>query len=478
MRPHVWLCTALLFCACQDLSDLDSDLELEEADLALELGDPAHVAYVKAPNPNAVNAFGFDIAIDGETLLIGATHERSRTGDPNDDSGLDNGAAYVRVRNGGTWSHQAYFKASPIMDFQYFGTSVAIDENTAVVGDRTRGAVNVFERSGTVWTRTAILRPPPDQAPRRFGENVAVSGNLIAISDTGDASRARGVGGNPGNLDAPFSGAVWVYRRKGNWTLDAYIKASNSEAFDFFGTDLVLSGNMLAVVSQDDSNATGVDGDQTNNAADQAGAVFVFERSGGRWTQRAYLKASNTEARDAFGSGLALAGDTLAVGAALEDSDATGVDGDQQSNATESSGAVYVFRRAGASWSQEAYIKASNPDVFDLFGGDLALFGDRLAVGAFREASSAVGIDGDQLDNSAEASGAVYLFEREGTSWSQAHYVKASNTDPGDQFGVSLAMDDQRLVVGATGEASCAAAVGGNQADNRCPGKGALYIIE
>jgi trimeric autotransporter adhesin len=476
MRPLAWLVPALLLCACHDLSD--PDLELDETEVPLQLEDPAHIAYVKAPNPNAANAFGSEIAIDGETLLIGATHERSRTGDPNDDSGIDNGAAYVRVRNGGKWSHQAYFKSSPIADFEYFATDVAIDGDTAVIGERGgRGSVHVFERSGTVWTRTAILRPPPDQAPRRFGAEVAISGNLIAIGDEGDASRARGVGGNPGNLDAPYSGAVFVYRRKGNWTLDAYIKASNSEAFDFFGSGLVLSGNTLAVASLEDSNATGVNGNQANNAAQESGAVYVFERSGGRWTQRAYLKASNTEAWDGFGS-MALAGDTLAIGASGEDSDATGVDGDQQSNEAEESGAVYVFRRAGASWSQEAYIKASNTDSLDHFGSPLTLSGDRLAVGAYLEDSSAVGIDGDQLDNSAANAGAVYLFEREGASWSQAHYIKASNTDPDDQFGGELAMDDQRLVVGASSEASCAAAVNGDQADNRCPGKGAVYIIE
>jgi trimeric autotransporter adhesin len=503
-----FLCTALLLsCACQDSSgtdsdpdpdpDLDSEIgssdsdpDLEESDPSaedseespapVESADPTHRSYVKATNPNAVGAFGFDIALDGDTLLVGAPLEQSRSGEPNDDSGLQNGAAYVRVHDGGSWSHQAYFKASPILDSARFGESVAVDGDTVAIAEQGgRGGVHVFERSGSDWTRTAILRPPSDSVPRRFGSAVALSGDVLAVADAGDASSATGIDGDPSNGDAPFSGAVFVYRREGtSWALDAYIKASNTEAHDFFGTSLALLGDTLAVGATDDSSATGVDGDQTNNDSPEAGAVFVFERAADGWSQRAYLKASNTEALDSFGSALALSSDTLVAAAPGEDSSASGVDGDQTNNEASESGAVYVFTRDGASWSQEAYVKASNPEAFDFFGSEAALSGDRLAVAAPLEASSAVGIDGDQLDNSAQNAGAVYLFQRSEATWSQAHYIKASNTDASDFFGSGLAMDDQRLVVGADSEASCDAGVGGDQADDGCPGNGAVYILE
>jgi uncharacterized Zn-binding protein involved in type VI secretion len=137
--------------------------------------------------------------------------------------------------------------------------------------------------------------------------------------------------------------------------------------------------------------------------------VYVFTRSGTTWSQQAYLKASNTDAGDVFGVPVTLDGDTLAVGAVLESSNATGVDGDQADNTAGGSGAVYVFTRSGRTWSQQAYLKASNTDAGDRFGWSVALDGDTLAVGARLEDSNATGVDGDQADNSADDSGAMYV---------------------------------------------------------------------
>ena len=162
------------------------------------------------------------------------------------------------------------------------------------------------------------------------------------------------------------------------------------------------------------ASAISVGSDQANNAANNSGAVYVFVRNGAIWSQQTYIKASNTDSGDSFGFKLALSGDgeTLAVGARLEDSNATGIGGDQIYNATGQSGAVYLFVRSGATWSQQAYIKASNTDGNDFFGGSVALSsnGDILAVGAQNESSNATGISGDQANNAASASGAVYLF--------------------------------------------------------------------
>jgi hypothetical protein len=159
----------------------------------------------------------------------------------------------------------------------------------------------------------------------------------------------------------------------------------------------------------EDSDATGVNGDQSSNAAGYSGAVYVFTRSGGVWSQQAYLKASNTGASDAFGFSVALSGDTLVVGEAYENSDAMGVNGDQSSTSAGASGAVYVFTRSGGVWSQQAYLKASNTGEGDYFGGSVALSGDTLAVGAFLEQSAATGVNGDQSSNAAHDAGAVYV---------------------------------------------------------------------
>src|SRR5207247_1712574 len=147
-----------------------------------------------------------------------------------------------------------------------------------------------------------------------------------------------------------------------------YFKASNTDANDTFGDSIVLSadGTTLAVSAPSEASAaTGINGDQTNNSAFGAGAVYVFTRSGSSWSQQAYLKASNTEAGDVFGWSLALSadGNTLAVGADLEDSALIGVTAGSVNegtalNGASQAGAVYVFTRSGASWTQHAYMKA------------------------------------------------------------------------------------------------------------------------
>ncbi|HEU4727318.1 MAG TPA: FG-GAP repeat protein, partial [Kofleriaceae bacterium] len=257
---------------------------------------------------------------------------------------------------------------------------------------------------------------------------------------------------------------------RGTSVLDqiAYGKASNTGAFDEFGTSVALSGDTLAVGAYlEDSNATGVNGNQADNSAKSAGAVYVFVRQGITWTQQAYLKASNTGANNYFGYSVALFGDTLAVGASGEAS---------------SAGAVYVFIRQGITWTQQAYIKASNAEAGDDFGTSVALSGDTLsgdtlAIGASCEASNATGVNGNQADNSAFCAGAVYVFIRQGTTWTQQAYLKASNPENGDEFGRSVALSGDTLAIGAPYEASNATGVNGNQSDNSASFAGAVYVF-
>ena len=194
-------------------------------------------------------------------------------------------------------------------------------------------------------------------------------------------------------------------------------------------------GNTLAVgAGGEDSNTTGISTDGTgeeDNSTNRAGAVYVFNRYGGSWSQKAYVKASNTEAGDVFGSSVALSsdGNTLAVGAGGEDSNATGISTDgtgEEDNSANRAGAVYVFNRNGGSWSQKAYVKASNTEAavdasngeapIDIFGASVSVNSDgsTLAVGAQGESSSAIGIthgaDAAGADNNAIFAGAVYLY--------------------------------------------------------------------
>jgi hypothetical protein len=224
------------------------------------------------------------------------------------------------------------------------------------------------------------------------------------------------------------------------------------------------------------------------NAASAAGAVYVYTRNGGAWSQQAYVKASNTETMDLFGNSVALSGDgnTLAVGAVWEASGSVGIN----STANESAfgaGAVYVYTFAAGAWSQQAYVKASNSGASDEFGTSVALSGDgnTLAVGAPFEAGSGTGI-GSASNESAANAGAAYVYNRIGAAWSQQAYVKASNTEAGDNFGWSVALsgDGNALAVGAYLENSAATGIDGNQTNdcgvaspfNCAADSGAVYV--
>jgi hypothetical protein len=395
--------------------------------------------YGKASNTGTRAGFGFAIALSGDTLVVGADTEASSAtgvnGNQTDRNADAAGAAYVFIRTGTTWTQQAYLKASNTEQNDFFGHSVAL------------------------------------------------SGDTLAVGATGEDSNAPGVNGSDIDNSLTSAGAVYVFVRTGTtWAQQAYVKASNPGANDFFGGSVALSGDTLAVGALgESSDATGIDGNQASDAAINAGAVYAFVRTGTTWAQQAYLKASNTGAFDEFGNSVVLSGDTLAIGAPGESSSATGINpaAGQADNSAPAAGAAYVFVRAGTTWTQEAYLKASNTGAFDRFGFSVALSGDTLAVGAIGEASSATGINpaAGQADNSVTNAGAAYVFVRNGATWTQQAYVKASNTGTTDELGSAVALSGDTLAVAAHTEASRATGINGNQADNAAASAGAVYMF-
>jgi hypothetical protein len=373
-----------------------------------DLTSVVQTAYVKASNTYQFSTFGYRVAmsLDGTTMAIAAPQEPSAAtginGDQTDRSAGNAGAVYI-FTYGTSWTQQAYIKASDTLANAEFGTGLAL----------------------------------------------SLDGSTLAVGATGLSS-------------TPGGGTVYIFTRSGTtWTQQARFKASNSRGGDDFGFSLSLSGDgsMLAVGADgESSNATGIDGDQSNTSEMHAGAAYIFTRSGTSWTQRAYIKASNTAILDDFGISVALSADTttLAVGACAEPSGATGINGDQADVSQSYAGAVYVFTRSGGTWSQQAYVKASNTRSLATFGQDVALSADgsHLVVGSDNESSAATGINGNQADTSAGGTGAVYSFDRVGDTWSQDAYIKPS--DHGGSFGrrLTLSADGAVLVVGAIDEAA------------------------
>ena len=374
------------------------------------------------------------------------------------------------------------------------GTAVASGTPSAPIAlSLGENSVDIVVENGTGGRRTyrltlrraaeiaqyAYAKSPDPGLNDIFGYSVALSGDTLAVGAYQEDSAATGVGGNPANDGATDTGAVFVFRRAGTiWQQEAYLKASTTDTEDWFGFSVALSGDTLAVAAVgEDSAAAGVGGDQDDDSADTSGAVYVFQRTGSTWQQEAYIKASNPGAFDNFGWSVALSGDVLVVGATGEASAAQGVDGDQGDNTAADSGAAYVFRRSGSTWQQEAYLKASNAEAGDGFGNSVALSGDVLAVAAYLEDSAARGVDADQGNNVAEDSGAVYVFRRPSATWQQETYIKASNPGAFDNFGRSVAVSGDVLVVGADGEDSGAPGVGGNEDDDSASGSGAAYVF-
>jgi len=137
----------------------------------------------------------------------------------------------------------------------------------------------------------------------------------------------------------------------------------------------------------------------------------VFVRSGASWSQQAYLKSSNTQADDSFGQSVAISSDTIVVGAFTESSRATGINGNQTDNSAPLSGAAYVFLRNDTNWTQLVYLKASNTESADFFGFSAAVAANTVIIGAREEDSGSSGVNGSQLNNTADASGAGYIFD-------------------------------------------------------------------
>jgi hypothetical protein len=153
-----------------------------------------------------------------------------------------------------------------------------------------------------------------------------------------------------------------------------------------------------------------VNGDQTNDSSPGSGAAYVFIRDGTNWSQQAYLKASNTKVGASFGWSVAAWGDAVLVGANFENSNATGVNGNQANTMASHAGAAYLFARNGTNWTQQEYLKASNTRNSYQFGNSVGLSGDTAAVGSFNEGSNATGINGNQTNTTGFSSGATYVF--------------------------------------------------------------------
>lgn len=304
-------------------------------------------------------------------------------------------------------------------------------------------------------------RGPALAANDTFGMAVSISDDTVLIGATGDATSGTA------------SGAAYVFvRTTGGWVPEAELRPTDLKARGFYGQ---------AVSIWEDTAVIGAPSD--DDVALDSGAVYVFTRSNGIWTQQAKIKAQDAEAGDEFGWSVQVQGDTLVVGADSEDDFAN------------NSGAAYVFRRMSGSWIQQAKLKASDPRASAGLGGAVSIDGDTILAGAsfdsekgyysgavyvfvnsggvwtqqaklFPTDASELGVFGMcvSLSNSTAAiskfgddeggnfSGATYIFNRSGTNWTQQAKLKPAVTSASLYFGTSVGLGGDWLAIGAAGD--------------------------
>ncbi len=514
------------------------------------------VAYIKASNAEAQDHFacgggnqghtGTSISLSGDanTMAVGAPFESGGAagvnGNQSDNSVYASGAVYVYVRQGESWTQQAYVKASNPGLNSHFGSSVVLsrDGNTMAIAAHWEasaatgingnqkdesipqaGAAYIFTRTGTTWTQQAYIKASNTGKANQgevfgdgdqFGFSIALSGDgsTLAVGAITEDGGAQQINGNQNDDSAQSAGAVYVYTRTGStWTQQAYVKSASQAAGDLLGFSVALSfdGNTLAAAAFDeDGSGRGIN-PPDDNGSQNSGALYIFTRQNGGWSQQAYIKGSKGETSDGFGFATSISddGNTVAVGSGDEACLTPGInppgcadDAPPMRGANIWVGAAYVFVRNGTTWNEQTFIKAPNARPYNSFGVRLALSrdGNALAVTSYLEDNAGRGVRPPMVQqfliqaifnawrehrNEAEESGAAYLFTRSGVTWTAGAYIKGANTDAGDEFGSAIALsgDGRMMVVGAHQEDGAARGVNGNQADNSASDSGAAYVF-
>jgi uncharacterized protein (TIGR03437 family) len=332
----------------------------------------------------AQNFFGNSVSVSGNTAVVGAP--RASNG---------KGAAYVYVLSGGTWSPQQALTASDGAVGDNFCIPVSVSGDTVLIGaaghNYGTGAAYVFVRSGGVWTQQQELTVSDAAAEDYFGRYVSVSGDTAVIGN---------------NLTFQMRAAYVFVRSGGVWRLQQKLTASGGAAGDYFGSSVSVSGDTVLIGASGRNNAIG--------------AAYVFVRSGGVWSQQQELTAPDGAAGDYFGNPVSVSGDTALMGA---------------SGRNGGIGAAYVFVRSGGVWSQQQELTASGGTANDSFPQSAVVSGGAAVIGAATR-------DG--------ARGAAYVFARSGGTWSQQQELTASDSAAGNAFGGSVSVDGSTVVIGST----------------------------
>ncbi len=359
-------------------------------------------AKLTASDAEGDDRFGQSVSISGDYAIVGAHW--------NDDAGANSGSAYIFQRQGSNWTQAAKLVASDATGNFAFGYPVSISGDYAILGSfgddhagNYSGSAYVFHREGTSWLQQAKLIASDPAEDDQFGSSLSISGDYAIVG--------AGANDDAGNA----SGSAYIFERDANnWTQAIKLTASDAAADDWFGWSTSISGDYAIVgayANDDDGNASG--------------SAYIFKHDGENWTQQAKLTASDAAEGDAFGYSVSISGDHALVGSLYDADGGT------------SSGSAYIFRRDGENWTEEAKLTASDATTGDWFGWSLCISEDRAIVGAGGN------------DDDGDWSGSAYVFQQDGTQWSQVSKLTASDGAAYDEFGASTAISGDYAIVGS-----------------------------
>ena len=346
--------------------------------------------------------FGRHTALDGDTAFIGAHRD--------DDNVKNSGSAYVFTRSDGQWSEQQKLTASDGGKNDNFGQHIALDGDTAIIGaddfnDNISGSAYIFIRHDGVWVEQQILKPSDGDANDRFGSDLTLDGDTAIIGAYTDVD------------DEIRSGSAYIFTRtEGVWSQQQKLTASDAEDDDYFGRYMALDGDtvIISAYRDDDKGRT-------------SGSAYIFTRgANGEWIEQQKLMASDGAKNDRFGYRIALQDDTAVIGAW----------GDNDSG--NNSGSAYIFtRNSNGYWTEQQKLTASDGSKKDNFGRQIAIDGDRVIIGAYRD------------DDKGDASGSAYIFTRNNGEWSKQQKLIANDGAENGRFGADLALDSGTAMVGS-----------------------------
>jgi uncharacterized delta-60 repeat protein len=403
-------------------------LVMKDADAAYPIVvDPIFAATqtkIVASDGAAGDQFGARVAISGDIAVVGANRDDV-------DGKVDQGSAYVFVRNGANWDQQARLTASDGLAGDQFGSAVDISGNTVVVGARyadlygyvgpgyannNEGKAYVFTRSNASapWVEQKLTAKPPTNSDNQlsafFGWAVAISGNTIVI-------------GSPGQ-NPLGQGAAYIFVFDGSsWVQQTYFRGEGYY-YAYFGYSVGISLDTVVVGAPLSAGALDSGGQPI-----YSGAAYVFVGSEANWTFKAKLAAPDAADGDNFGYDVAIDGDTVIVGAPFDDIGSSRVD----------QGSIHIFARSGTSWSQQFAISGSDSLAGDTFGREVAISHGRAIVGS----------PGHDVNGRTDQ-GEAYVFTKNSAGlWAETERLMAVDGAAGDLFGTAISLTDRRAIIGA-----------------------------